>query len=130
MLVVGVTSAREREERLISLLCGRGRAKGYRAGVLTKSWLGDGASAFLLLSSICPSALCLWCPSSSFYRSRRGSTIDVFLEKKSPGDGKIECSTLVKSRASMSIWAAWSSHILYGGWRGQRGTHAPLFKLR
>jgi hypothetical protein len=45
MLVVGVTSGRDREEKLPSLLCGGGGDKGYRAGVLTKSWLGDGALA-------------------------------------------------------------------------------------
>jgi hypothetical protein len=46
MLVIGVTSGREREERLPSLLCGGGGAKGYRAEVLTKSCLGGGAPAF------------------------------------------------------------------------------------
>jgi hypothetical protein len=40
MLVVGVTSGREREEKLLSLLHGGGGAKGYRAGVITK-WLFD-----------------------------------------------------------------------------------------
>jgi hypothetical protein len=43
MLVVEVTSGREREERLLGLLCGGGGAKGYRSGVLTKSWLGNEA---------------------------------------------------------------------------------------
>jgi hypothetical protein len=41
-LVVGVTSEKKREERLSSLLCGGDGAKGYKAGVLTKSWLGEG----------------------------------------------------------------------------------------
>jgi hypothetical protein len=42
MFVVEVTSERE---RLPSLLCGEGEAKGYRARVLTKSWLSGGALA-------------------------------------------------------------------------------------
>jgi hypothetical protein len=139
MLVVGVTSRREREERLPSLLCGGGGAKGYRAGVLTNSWLGDGASIsgsssvspssfcrFVCPSSVCVcSSLFIWWSTSSFYRPRRGSVSDGFLEKESPGNGRIECSTLVKSRASVSLGSSGSSCILYSILCGHHGTRAP-----
>jgi hypothetical protein len=71
MLIVEVTSGQEREGRLPSLLCGGGRAKGYRAGVLTKSWLGSRAPTSgslsmrppsfrrFVVSTCVPSSMCL-----------------------------------------------------------------------
>jgi hypothetical protein len=44
MLIVGVTSGLEREEKLPSILCGGGGPKGYKAEVLTKPWHDGGAS--------------------------------------------------------------------------------------
>jgi hypothetical protein len=143
MLVVWVTGGRERKENLPSLLCGGGGDKGCRAGVLTKPWLGGGApvsrssllvlvdasslllsvhppsvSSWLFRRSVVPPSVCgpsigLWL-TSSFYKPRRGSPVDGFLEKESPRNGKTERFTLVKSRASISIWVAWSSCVLYG----------------
>jgi hypothetical protein len=112
MLVVGVTSGREREEKLASLLRGGGGAKGYRARVLTRPWLCSGASVsgsslmhpssfrWFILS---PVHLFVWWPTFFFYRPRRGSTIGGFLVKESLGDSKTEHLNLVKSCLSMSV---------------------------
>jgi hypothetical protein len=106
ILIVGVISGRETEEKLPSLLCGGGEPKGYRARVLTKPCLGGGApvswSSLLVLISASPSSLLPW-PTSSFYRPRRGSTLGGSLEKESPDDGKTKHSTPVKSCSSVSV---------------------------
>jgi hypothetical protein len=80
MLVVEVTSGREREERLPGLLCGGGGAKGYRVGVLSLG-LATGLESPSLRRCLPPpfigTSVRLLCVSlsdgrPSFYRPRRG----------------------------------------------------------
>jgi hypothetical protein len=72
MLVLGVISRREMEEKLPSLLYGGGGPKGYRVGVLTKPWLSVGApvsgSSLLVLVDVSLFLLRLMRPNFSIYR--------------------------------------------------------------
>jgi hypothetical protein len=110
MLVVVVTSEREREERLPSLLC-MGGTKDYGTEVLYEALAPVSRSSGLVervwLPYVkCPSGLLFrLVTTSSFYRPRWGSPAGSFLKKELLHYGKTECFTLVRSCCQYASWS-------------------------